>query len=960
MPTPAATTPPDEGIDRKQLRQLLARFRAISAARLERVRGMLAPRHRQFLDLLPLLLHLNHPALPGYISQHTPCGISGYKPSATELALAARLAISFNAQRQGTPEPCLHAVYLMGSSGTLGHSDGSDLDIWICYPEELGAGELALLARKAALLQQWAAGIGLEAHLFLMNGEKFKRGQRDALTGENCGTAQHYLLLDEFYRTAILLAGRLPAWWLIPPQQEQHYEEYCSRLVRKRYAGRAGLVDFGGIAGLPAGEFLGAGIWQLYKAIESPYKSVLKLLLFEVYAADHPAAACLSADYKRAVCAGLDDIDELDPYVMVYRRIERHLLAHEQPARLEIVRRCLYYKAGKKLSQPPRAGKPSWQRLLMERLVAEWGWDRNKLVLLDSRSQWKIGDVEAERNELVKELTASYRFLSEFARRGDAARAIDAREFSILGRRLYAAYERKAGKIDAVNPGRMVNVTENELSIGALRAGDGAAALWAAWAGFVRAGGAPAGRALKQAGSLSELLCWCIVNGVIGERTRIAVRERADGLNAGEVQGMLRELREHVLGEHADVTPVDEAFASGAQVTDLLVFVNVAADPMRVAREQGLQRVSNRIDSLGYSALRENLVLNVETVARNSWGELVSARHCGVEGLLRCLRDFVSLAQANAGLRVAVRCFCPSRAEPIATRMGEVFADLARHFHRERGGSNARYVLEIRNQLHVLQQRRGASSSASADGLAALYGILGEPQSGWSALAIDRHALERTPLPAIAARMTPWRCSVFSESRAEGIAVTIIDEHGSFLHAEYAGAREGTLLGAIAQFLESVRYRQNGSGSGGADPAAARATEPPRFFRLGRAAGGEYSAQELPAPPGYRPGAFLEVQAIAEAHEGEPLFTVYCDGAAFSQRELGADFHARLGACILARRRAAAVYPVYLTDLDLSALAPPGAAPLQTVDYLRHRQRLEAAINAALAGDDAIREGLAI
>ena len=71
----------------------------------------------------------------------------------------------------------------MGSSGTLGHSDGSDLDIWICYPEELDAGELALLARKTVLLQQWAGGIGLEAHLFLMNGEKFKRGQRDALTG---------------------------------------------------------------------------------------------------------------------------------------------------------------------------------------------------------------------------------------------------------------------------------------------------------------------------------------------------------------------------------------------------------------------------------------------------------------------------------------------------------------------------------------------------------------------------------------------------------------------------------------------------------------------------------------------------------------------------------------------------------------------------------------------------------
>jgi adenylate cyclase class 1 len=35
---------------------------------------------------------------------------------------------------------------------------------------------------------------------------------------------------------------------------------------------------------------------------------------------------CLSLDYKQAVFANQLDLDELDPYVMVYRRIERYLL----------------------------------------------------------------------------------------------------------------------------------------------------------------------------------------------------------------------------------------------------------------------------------------------------------------------------------------------------------------------------------------------------------------------------------------------------------------------------------------------------------------------------------------------------------------------------------------------------------------------------------------------------------
>ena len=161
MPAQAVPESADPGVDRRQLRVLRTRFRAISAARLERVRTMLPPRHRQFLDLLPLLLHLNHPALPGYVSQGTPCGISGWSPPAATLARATRLARSFAPQRRPAAEARIHAVYLMGSPGTLGHSDRSDLDIWVCYPHDLESHALALLARKTTLLHEWAATLGV-------------------------------------------------------------------------------------------------------------------------------------------------------------------------------------------------------------------------------------------------------------------------------------------------------------------------------------------------------------------------------------------------------------------------------------------------------------------------------------------------------------------------------------------------------------------------------------------------------------------------------------------------------------------------------------------------------------------------------------------------------------------------------------------------------------------------------
>ncbi|PWG67955.1 hypothetical protein DEM28_25790, partial [Enterobacter mori] len=80
---------------------------------------------------------------------------------------------------------------------------------------------------------------------------------------------------------------------------------------------------------------------------------------------------------------------------------------------LELVRRSLYLKVNKKLSDPTRAN--GWQRRLLQRLADEWGWDERQLALLDSRNQWKVQQVAIERRELVAELNHSYRFLSQFA-----------------------------------------------------------------------------------------------------------------------------------------------------------------------------------------------------------------------------------------------------------------------------------------------------------------------------------------------------------------------------------------------------------------------------------------------------------------------------------------------------------------------------------------------------------------
>ena len=67
------------------------------------------------------------------------------------------------------------------------------------------------------------------------------------------------------------------------------------------------------------------------------FKSVLKILLTEVYASEHPNVEALCLRFKQAVYNGQLDLDELDPYVMVYRRLEEYLVKREEFARLDLL-----------------------------------------------------------------------------------------------------------------------------------------------------------------------------------------------------------------------------------------------------------------------------------------------------------------------------------------------------------------------------------------------------------------------------------------------------------------------------------------------------------------------------------------------------------------------------------------------------------------------------------------------
>ncbi|WP_109513327.1 class I adenylate cyclase [Pseudomonas ovata] len=932
----------DEGIDRKVLGQLRNRFLSLNEGRLARAREGLSPRQQNVLTLLPLLFHVNHPLLPGYVSGSTPAGVSNYDPAAPVLAEAQRLTRSFSykVRHNHAPQP-IHGLFLMGSLGTLAQADQSDMDVWVCHDSELAPNAIAELRKKCQALEVWADTQGAEAHFFLIDPQRFRVGDRDAqLSSDDCGTAQHYLLLDEFYRTALWLAGRTPLWWLVPAYEEARYDAYTHTLLSKRFIRADEVLDLGHMAHIPPGEFVGAGLWQLFKGIDSPYKSALKLLLIEVYASEYPDVQCLSLRYKKAVFARQPDLDELDPYMVVYRRIEEHLRARNEPERLELVRRSLYLKVNKKLTGRQRSA--GWQRQVMERLTSEWGWDEQQLTLLDSRNQWKVRQVSHERHALVNELNYSYRFLTQLAKTQNTTQSINARDMSILGRRLYAAFERKAGKIEFINPGIAPDLAEDTLTlVHSPNKREPGKHQWSLYNGSLSAHEWPSFTPLKRSRELLELLAWCHRNQVIDNSTRLALHPGISDLSELELFNLTGALQQSFALPLPTVS--DEQLLKPSVPREILLLVNVGLDPLRHHRDLNILMTTERTDSLSYAGARENLVLTLDQITLNSWNETLFSRYEGPHALLDCLVDLLgSLPEGPAQPRIRVSCFCHNRAQAIAQRVEDI-VDTARLLVARR--LNHRYLIQVQKQYHVLELLNGRITPVVINSLSGLFSYLGEALPCYSPLYLDPQALDDHDLTVIVPHGQPECIQVFYRVNEAFADLYVLDEHNTLWHQNLPWHDEPSLLQPLQRFFQAMLYRRGASLP--LDTVQAPVALEVLYYQVLPSGSSRARSIEPRQAPTATDKPFYDVQAIIEESvPGQVNVTLYCDNREFSELEYGEHLFAAVARQILARRHETERYRCYITDLDLSGLNPDGHG--QSILYLHHKARLEKHLNDAM------------
>jgi len=935
-----------DGIGRKDLQKIRRRFTGIHRERLNRIESELRPAQRVFLSLLPLLFHINHPTLPGFVGTTTPAGIPDFTPGQTLLRIAKKISRSFEYKKRAKRRYHVHGLYLMGSIGSIAHTAGSDFDVWLCHNPELSARAQRALRAKSDRIEEWATELGLEVHIFLMNADAFRRGELDTLSHESSGSTQPRLLLEEFYRTGVLLAGRYPLWWLVPPEEESNYTVYAAMLLRKRFVDPLDCIDFGGLEELPAAEFFGAAHWQLFKGIGSPYKTILKLLLTEAYAEDYPQVRWLCQEAKAAIYSGCTDVTELDPYVLMYRRVEQYLRKRGESKRLELARRCFYFKAETPLSRKSRGHWDRWQNILLQGLTEEWQWEQRDLIILDSRENWKIDRVLSERNTLVRELTHSYRLLTDFARTHARSGQINSEELSLLGRKLYTALEKRPGKIDSINPGISKSLVEHRVSLH-FTAVNGDEYGWFLFLGEVNEEQALVSSPIKATPGLIEMLTWCHLNRVIDRSTLVAIYPESCQVKPEELHSLLTALR-NIYPEGANVDTPIEHLANQPYALSCTLFINTGTDPMAHLSKLGKQLTSNRSDPLSFGAAHSSLVEQMEQLITTSWGETLVLSHRGTNGLLNCLCHYLRLALLAkpdaAAPKVCAHSYSSVRSTGIARRVEKLFNDVCESFGPQGNGLDSRYLLQADDEYYLIQRQQEGFYFTALGSPEEVLDLLSDPLYKFRALTIDELAFRDTPFPAIFAINRPGIIQIFYHTQKHQKQLYLLDEQGALFRQQIKATDEHYLLIQLQRFLDGIRLLRSLVAD---EPAHRLLLDAPEFYRLSQNREGLFLAESRTPPRHGLPDNYLELRLVSEGLDlnlSPHLFV--CGEREFSSLEFGEQIYTAVAAYILTQRTSRKSYPIYLTGLDLSGISGEGA--FSTIELFNFKKRLERKLNRAL------------
>jgi len=536
-------------------------------------------------EIIPVLLSLNDVDLPGYVKDgEEACGLYGVGTSKklnqiVQNYFSDTCSKRIPYQRYLIQHPIIESLFIMGSTGTVAQKSTSDFDFWVCVDtSRFSAASIEKLRAKTEKISRWCQNaFDMEAHFFIMTAEQIRNNDFGTVGEDQAGSSQKKFLKEEFYRTLLLISGKIPFWWVIPPGTKRNtYEELWHWWQIKDLYDRDDYVNLGYLEDVPREEFLGTTLWHLSKGIKDPFKALIKMTMMEWYLSDSFNGRLLCDVLKDRVLGKSRPLMDLDPYCLMVQTVLDFYHKEERWDHIELLKKAFYIKANPNITRLKLKTKlGDYQVGVFNKLMNDWNWSLDKAEDLNQMPNWSYARHLTLAQEVQQFFFSTYKRLRktfDFNKR----QKINEHDLTLMGNKISGLFAKRNGKLQ-ITPFLTKKRLTLEKCIFRYDQNHWAKSSWLLY----DATPYPYERENKNflvysCERVTEAASWLIINGLYDfQRTLIDMPPNSSGLNVNDLIDLLKHLQS-IFSPAVQMVKIGENLQSDAKINQMIIIMDLS------------------------------------------------------------------------------------------------------------------------------------------------------------------------------------------------------------------------------------------------------------------------------------------------------------------------------------------------------------------------------------------------
>jgi len=863
----------------------------------------------RYIQLIPLFLQLNNKLLPGFLSADAPVGTFSYSPDSSVLNEAKSLNNKFHYHQEGVIKN-----YSIDSIFFRRQLINKKMSCWVFYDARLNKDQVSSLKEKIKKIASWFSSKDLNVEFLCLSIEEFHDEKTSSLVKKN-----KEIFLDYFYSEIILLAGKYPVWWLVPPEKETEYKQFVEHIKQVRYVDNEEFIDLGSTAIVARKELVEHAIGLVQKIKQDPEICFIKILLTDQKNVCWPVLDGVATRLKKITYEGGKSANTIvivaeilhdafsryaeENHILSPIRLFSHLRNMPGKLNLEIIDAFLVD------SYVQESSVNEIDNIISYLNFSKALFHEMRQIFSNIITQY---NAETGVTESDQSFTSVMRNMLVFLSENNDRVALynNKDKTDIIFDRILLKHE-------------IINNSDDRWGL-VLEVSEGNE------------------KTLEGFSSLLGLLAWCWLNRVVNNSTQVSIDCPKQQVKQIEALSVLEVLIQQLNLKLLENIP-PKAFESAVKPLQSLLFVNFTK-----IEKTKKNKLNAADDPLSFGKQSTNLVKHFEQLIINSWGEVYTKKYTGNAGILNCLCEWTHHAPVNELAKpkeLMIFGYGAGDSTQVAQRIEQVYEEMKLFFYftsHEAG----RFIIRMATDYYVVTANEGLLKSSQIGSKKMLIKYLEAPLVSFKTTALERLAYSGSPLKNIYTDNKKNILQIYFQAFNRNCYCWIMDEKGTLWSDEFHVFDSESF---ITQWLYFFRNIKNKLVEFGIEENNLPVLEINQLTN-NQLGGVEIDAIGSESITGSK--NFIEVEINIKENQAGDQLNLVCDGVKFEYSMYKNNVLNECVQYLMARIEGEGRRAVYVTDINIPSrmLKVNEKKEIQVSHFLKFKRSFEHRINKLLDG----------